>query len=242
MKINSKYYNKINTTPFLVQETKSGTIELYKLKDYPEIYNLTVSKGRFYFWSANGTDLYKLLLEEEYFEELKDLYSKRTNEVQIKFYKDIDVVKKSVMLKCFLPLTIAICILFVIITLFVGADSGFQMPLYLVVIIGFVGVNSYINRKMNLTLTQLNGVALDELKNILGASRFEELLDQQDAYIEEFYRKQRAELGIEEPDDFAEDSIDNIQEEVEDTPEEPNLFSLNEENDIVEENKENLGE
>lgn len=208
MKINQKYYDKINSEPFLVQETNSGNIEFYKLKDYPEIYNSTVGKGRFFFWCSKNTDIYKLLIEEEYYEQLKELYGKRVNEVQLKFYTDIDSTRKSLMLKLFLPLAITVFILMALVSTFISSDSGMRMPLFALIIVTFVFINIVINKKTNASITNLNIDAIDKIKGILGAEKFESLLDKQEEYVQEFYRKQRAELGIEEPEDFTEESLD----------------------------------
>ncbi|MFI3329485.1 MAG: hypothetical protein R3Y05_03225 [bacterium] len=206
MKINNKYFDKINTEPFLVQEVSAGTIEFYDLKDYPEIYNSVVGNGRFYFWSINNTDVHKILLEESYYNELKDLYCKRVNEVQLDFFRDINAIRKGIVTKFFTPLAIIILILFGLIYALVPSDqSGLQIGLYAFVLILFIVFNMKLNKKINMDVTNCNVEAVNKIKGILGADKYESLLDKQEAYIEEFYKKQRAELGIEEPEDFVED-------------------------------------
>ncbi len=90
------------------------------------------------------------------------------------------------------------------------------------IIVVFFILNMFINKTINQTITLKNDEAISNIKNVLGSAKFETLLKDQDQFIEEFYKKQREELGLEDdveildtnledtPDDILEETVDAV--------------------------------
>lgn len=198
MKINAKYFDLINKEPRMVQKTKKGDVEIHSLNDYPQLYNSNIAKCQFTFWSNNGTTTYKLLIEDSFYDVMKDLYSEEVNGIWLEFYEEVTLARKNAVIKGLIPMS---AIVFASI-----AALGFIPEEYSAVgnyvgvglIAVFLVVNVLRNKKINEKMKTMNIAAIDKIKKAVTETHFDELLDNQEVFVEEFYNKQRKELGIED--------------------------------------------
>ncbi len=218
MKINAKYFNLITSEPKVVHDVENGIVEIHSLNEFPSLYNVYIQKGKFTCWVNNGTkqdgkDLYKLLIEDSFYTELKDLYGKRVNNAWIGYYNDLDFSGKKFMKCVFVPVSIVVLLGFGAVTFFVPAEqSNLQMILGGSMVAIFFIVNVIMHKKRNKSFVDKNREVIENIKNILGHEKFNATLDKQEAFMDEFYKKQREALGI--YDDEVAD-VEQIEEKVE---------------------------
>lgn len=190
MKINAKYYNIINTTPLDVQNTDMGVVEVYSLNDYPQLFATHALKSKFTMWCCDGVGPYKLLIEDGYYETMGTLYSSDINTIWLDFYKNITISKKKSFLTILLPVFIIVFAIlgFLNFTNFVPDESKVAVTLAFLVIV-FIA-NTFVNKNVANKVKQMNLEAIDKIKGVVGATKFDELLDAQEAYVKEFFKKQ----------------------------------------------------
>lgn len=214
MKINAKYYNIINTTPLDVQNTDMGVVEIHSLNDYPQLFATHALKSKFTMWCCDGVGPYKLLIEDGYYETMGRLYESDINSIWLNFYKDINVAKKKTFLTILLPVFLVIFFIlgFLNFTDFVQDEYKFPITATFLIIV-FI-VNTFVNKHVAAKVKQMNLVAIDKIKTNIGGAKFDELLDAQEAYVKEFFKKQYEETygePYEEPSDV--NQIEDVQSE-----------------------------
>ena len=207
MKYNEKQFLQSTTEPFETQEMNNGSIiELHYMNDEP-FFMENINKSRFLAWSSVDGKNYKLFLEKGFFEETKDLYTKDVNEIWMKFWDKVSLMKRRYLLFFMLPfLAISFSVLIILSLLFPNK----ALP----IICGFVGVliislfaSSTLSKKMQVA----NINAASEVRDCIGLEKFKEILERQDKYIEKFYNDLQAKY--EEEDRLAEEqeNLDQIE-------------------------------
>ncbi len=199
MKVNAKYFDLIDKEAVLVQETKYGTVEIHSMNQYDYIFNQSIQKGNFSFWSNKGTDTYKLLLEDSFYSELKDLYSKRILEEWLIFYQFVENSRIKALKTQFLPSCILV-FLAIGSLLFLVPEKYSDITTYIAIGLSiiFLFVTSFLNKGNGRKVSEKRNETIHNIKMILGNDKFDELLDKQEAFTEKFYADRRKEFGVEE--------------------------------------------
>lgn len=193
MKINAKIYSRVTTEPFDTQDLENGvTIELHSLNQNEELYNEYAPKAKFALWTSQDGKNYRLLLEDGYYQEMRELYLKRVNQVWVNFWDDVEKGRGKIMKFIFLPLTIVIFAI-VIVLMFLGDKLGNngQLIAMAAVLVVFIVGNVFINKKIDKLINSSNNIAVEKIKGIIGHKRFDELMEAQRVYYDKFF-------GIEE--------------------------------------------
>lgn len=209
MKINHKIYNTIVSTPFDVQELDGGVkIELHSLNENEALFNeYAQRKGKFSVWTSLDGMTYRLLLEDSYYARLRELYGRRVNQCMITFWDDVEKERSKVMKWFFIISGVLLVGLFVFLTFFPNVlDQTGQMIVMFATLIGFIIVNTVINKKVDTIVNKHNSIAVEKIKNIVGHDRFEELLDETRAHYDDFF-------GIEEEAEQVEENNENEEKE-----------------------------
>lgn len=196
MKINPKFYDLINKEPKSVQETKFGKIEIHSLNDYPYLYNMYISKRNFTYWSNKGGSDYKLLIEDSFYEVMKDLYSKRVNENWLEFYEKIEKNRKKTLFAQYLPITLVSLVIMIVVSMLLSGTQFYLLGSGAVVV-AFFFITRVLSKNNNSVFDSLRNEAVEKIKLIVGVEHFDKLLDDQDSFIKKFYDDQRAQMGIE---------------------------------------------
>lgn len=204
MKVNAKYYNAINTTPKEVQETKYGKVQIYSLNDFPTLCSANTSKGKFHIWSNNGGTDYKLLIEDNYFSELHELYTKEINELWLEFYDKLDKSKKAIMKKIFLPISLAVLSIMIGLSFLPESLETVKTVASWILMIGVVVVSVKVNKKINNGLMESKNHAVSKIQEVITEKRFNELIDLQDEFIKKYYKEQYVAMYGEESFDLDE--------------------------------------
>ena len=99
-KLNIKLFKQITGEPIEVQQTDKGVVEIHSLNN-SVLYDEYISKGKFFFWCSDG-NVFRLVIEEGYYETLKDFFVPKVNEQWIRYYDETDAVRNQYMKK-YLP-------------------------------------------------------------------------------------------------------------------------------------------
>lgn len=213
MKINKKYFDAINTNPIDIQETKAGNLRIYSMNEYPEIHSSNTAKASFTFWSNKGGNEYKLLIDEEYYNTLRPLYDAKISEVWLEFYDTLTKERNKMLLKIMLPITIVMFALIILTSVLLIDNSSMRMYITVLLLIIFFVVNRFFNIKVDKHVAAIKDKSIDKIRNILGTTKFEELLTSQEKFVEAYYKKQYIEKygedGYSEPSTQVDESLEN---------------------------------
>lgn len=190
MKVNQKIYNSIDTEPFEVQEINGSKVELFYLNDYDGLLEQNIAKGKFAVWtSENGYD-YRLLVEKGYYEAVTRLYSKPVNQIWLEFWGDCELISKKFNRFFIMPATIVAAAAFILSAVLLTEASQKTMQnivVFGVLVLFIIGMMTA--RKItNNNITKANTKSVDKIKKEIGAQTFEDLLKNQRAYMDEFFR------------------------------------------------------
>ncbi len=185
MRINPKIYTMINTEPLEVQDVEGHNVEIYKLNDYPGILDEFTKKGKFAVWSSIDGVNYRLLIEEGYHASLKDLYTKKINSIWLSFWDECEKITNNFSKKIILPATIFVMVCLFALINFIpeNIQMVFSVSLLGIFIVATMTLRRYTNSK----ISRKNAESIDQIKKILGAKKFEQLLEKQRSYIDEYF-------------------------------------------------------
>lgn len=187
MKVNKKLYDQVVSESKFVQELPNNIVEIHSLNENEQLYNQYTQKGKFSVWtSADGTN-YRLLVEDGYYEKVAELYSKRVNAVWLDFWDQVESKRSKMMKTIFLPFVVASFVALLLLMVLVGDNANYQTYSMLGILVVFLIMNMIINKKIDNMINALNIEAVDKIKSIIGAKKFESLLDSQRSYIDEFF-------------------------------------------------------
>lgn len=220
MKINERVFEKLDGTPFETQELEKRKVELFYLDDYEDVHNEFIAQGKFAVWSSVDGVNYRLAIEKGYYETLKDLYGKKINEIWTDFWDDCQKDSSNYSRRIVLPGAVLFILLLVIFNLTLAKkhatlNNGLTIGLGIVYLLVVIIFRKLTTNKIN----QHNADALEKIKKYLGSDRFEELLDLQRKYIDDYAVKLQEEA----------DKADALFEE------QQKVLSNNEENEELEE-------
>ena len=194
MKINRKIYNQVQSEPFDVQELENGgKIELHSLNSTEALYNYYAPQAKFAVWSSFDGKNYRLLLEDGYYAKMRDLYTTRVNRIWINFWDVVEKGRKKIMFTLFLPSVIVAFLAAVLLMIFaskLAALPNGQIWQYVIIgaiLVGFIVCNVLTNKKIDKVIRTANEKAIDDIKHVVGEKHFDELMDAQQAYYDEFF-------------------------------------------------------
>ena len=191
MKINANIYNSIITEPFDVQELENGVkVELHSLNQNETLFNQYAPKAKFAIWTCADSKNYRLLLEDKYYEHVRELYGRRVNQCMINFWDDVEKERGKVVKFFFIPVIAVVIILSVVLMAlsFTNVlDETGQWISMGALLVGFVICNTIINRKIDSIVSKHNDTAVSKIKNFIGHKRFEELQHAQQTHYDEFF-------------------------------------------------------
>jgi hypothetical protein len=188
MKINQKIFNSVTSEPFDVQELKDGVvIELHSLNQNEVLFNEYAPKAKFAIWTSVDGKNYRILLEDTYYPRMRELYGKRVNQCMIDFWNNVEVERGKIMKFIFLPISILVFVIFILLMIFGEQLGQAQMVIMTITLIGFIVANVFVNKKVEKVLNKHNSEAVEKIKNIIGHKRFDELMDEQQAHYDDFF-------------------------------------------------------
>ncbi|MDE7213719.1 MAG: hypothetical protein K2N42_03990 [Anaeroplasmataceae bacterium] len=201
MRINPKLFTIANEAePVDVQEFDGRKIEVFMMEPYPQVKEEFINKGKFAVWSSVDGVNYRLFIENGYYNELKPLYSQAVNKIWVDFWDTCEGISRKMSRYVIFPVTIAA----------IGGCIGFsfidKIGIYLmiaVVVIAFV-VMLFCNRLTRKKIYDANAASVELIKKSLGGSKqFDDMLERQKNYMDNYYDSLYPEDAEEELDDEA---------------------------------------
>lgn len=184
MKLQYNIFKQLNE-PKEVQQTEGRTVEIHSMNN-TRFLSRFAGKGQFAVWTSDSKT-YKLMIEDGYYQTMKDLYSKRVNQVWIQFYEKADKVRFGLMYKMVLPL-IGVSMILAVIFSMVEALQGYQ-NYALIGILGVVLVTNMLQTSiMRKKVEEARTAAVKDIQMIIGESKFSTLLEKQAQYYESYFK------------------------------------------------------
>ena len=189
MKINPKLYPVAdNVNPFEVQEFDGRKVELFKMSDFNGLVEDFVnSKGQFAVWSTLDNVNYRLFLEDGYYDSVGELYSTFVNKTWISFWDKTDSISKKFSRFVIYPLML-IAVVVLVLSLTLSKQLGntgtiITISLLVVMFIGMLISNGFVKKKMS----EANYESREEIEKHLGKGKFNQLLNQQKEYMDNYF-------------------------------------------------------
>ena len=235
MKLNYKIHQSL-LDPVETQDADGKVVEVHYMNDTNYLARYA-GKGQFSLWTSDGND-FKLLIERGYYEELKPLFSATINGIWIRFFEKVQKIRQDLFRKIILPI-LAGALVIISIFSFVPQLADFRMYVLLAMLVVVLFVNilqsSYMRKKVEAARTE----AVGDIKDHLGINQFQELIQKQNDYYDNYFKFEDEPAVVDEPE--VEDAeVEEIGAEVEDAEvevaEEPEIEVV-EETEVVEENE-----
>ncbi len=184
MKLQYAIFKQLND-PKETQQSDGKTVEIHSMNQTRYLSRFA-GKGQFAVWTSDSKT-YRLLIEDGYYKVMKDLYSKRVNQVWIQFYEKADKVRFGLLYKMVFPM-IAVSMLLAVLFSMIPALSGYQnyalIGILAVVLVTNMLQTSIMRKKVEGARTE----AVRDIKLIVGENKFNELLEHQGKYYEEYFK------------------------------------------------------
>ena len=164
MKLNPKIYRTL-TNPVETQEVNGTTVDIHHMNETNYLARYA-GQGQFAVWTSDGRG-YKLMIERDYFETLRPLYSPKVNGIWIRFYERAGKVRNDIFFKLIGPvLLLALAAIIVFAT--VPALKAYQ-TIVLIVTLGLVlVVNIAQSTLMKRGVEKARVEAVTEIKDEVG--------------------------------------------------------------------------
>ena len=215
MRVNPKLYPVADeVTPFEVQNCGDKKVELYLMDSFEGIKEeFVIRKGQFAVWSSADGINYRLFLENGYYERVKDLYSEPVNQIWLDFYDTTDNISKKFSNYFIYPL-----MGFAIVACLASIFLAQYMPSFVSwIIIGVLAVMFivmiFVNMKMKKKILAENTKSRQKIIDHFGGNRFDELIEMQKTYMDEYFENLYPHDAEEENKEDAV-STDNTEEKV----------------------------
>lgn len=170
--------------PVETQDLGERSVEVHSMNQTPYLAKYA-SKGQFAVWTSDGKE-YKLLIEDGYYEVMKELYDKKINKVWISFYEEADKVRSGLMYKIVLPM-IALAMLVAVLFSTIPALQQFQSVALIAILAVILVANILQTNLMKRKIEQARANSISEIKRIRGKERFEEILEAQAKYYDTYF-------------------------------------------------------
>ena len=190
MKINPKLFVAADgVEPIEVQEFDNRKVELYLMDQFDGVKEEFVSsKGQFAVWSSVDGNNYRLFLENGYYDAVKELYGQNVNQVWIRFWDKLDNITKKYSRFLIYPImliAVVLCVLSLALQSVWGQVGTYVVIGVLVALFVVLIVANYIVKKKSLAE---NVKSRQEIIESLGEEKFNQLIDVQKAYMDEYFR------------------------------------------------------
>lgn len=189
MKINTKLFAVADEIePVEVQEFDGRKIEIYSMDQFEGIKEeFVMKKGQFAVWSSIDGFNYRLFLEPGYHERVKELYCPKVNQTWVNFYDTTDAISKKFSNYFVYPL-MGVAVIACVLSIFLSK----YMPSFVSwIIIGVLGVlfiaMIFVNMKIKKVVLNENTKARQAIIDYLGGNKFDELIEAQKSYMDEYY-------------------------------------------------------
>lgn len=209
MKYNEKQFYQSVTEPFETQEMNNGKkIEVHYMNEEP-FFMENINKSRFLAWASADGKNYKLFVEKGLYEVTNELYSKDVNEIWMDFWDRIDTMRRRYIFFIMLPMLAIFATAFILISILIPNTMWIIVVALIVLLLASLFASSMLSRKMQVE----NINAATRVRDKVGIERFQQIVKDQDAYIEKFYQDLQAKY--EEEDRLAEEAenLDEIEAE-----------------------------
>lgn len=183
MKLNPRIYNKLTGEPFEFQEINGKKVEFHYMNETPYLYQFA-SKGRFAVWTSDGNN-YKVLIEKSYYEAMTDFYQPEINTIWLGFLENVAAISKRMNVIFLVPMIAIYAIIAMLGSLYFGDQMGVILIGLLILV--FVS-NSVQSRIVNNKVRIENNKAQDEIRNMIGLERFNQLVDDQQKHYEAYFK------------------------------------------------------
>lgn len=194
MKLQYAIFKQLNE-PKETQQAEGKTVEIHSMNNTRYLSRFA-GKGQFAVWTSDSKS-YKLLVEDGYYKVMKDLYSKRVNQVWIRFYEQADKVRYGLLYKMVFPM-IALSMVLAVLFSTVEALSGYQNYALIGILAVVLITNMLQTSIMRKKVEGARSEAVKDIKHIVGEARFNELLEQQGKYYEDYFKFEEKVEPVEE--------------------------------------------
>ncbi len=189
MKINPKLYSVADeVTPLETQECGDRKVEIYLMDSFEGIKEeFVMKKGQFAVWSSMDSVNYRVFLEDGYYNRVKDLYTQPVNKIWLDFYDTTDAISRKFSNYFIYPL-MGIAVVSCIVSIFLSK----YMPSFVSwIIIGVLAVMFiamiFVNMKIKKVILNENTKARQQIIDHFGGNRFDELIEMQKTYMDEYF-------------------------------------------------------
>lgn len=187
MRINQKLYDVANEIePIEVQELPKRKIEVYHMDDFNGVKEEFIGKGQFATWASSDGVNYRLFIEKGYHEAVSELYGPKVNEIWTDFWDTTDAIYKKFS-KCFIYPLMAIAIILVVLSMALQSVLPWLSTVVIIVMVLLVIAMLFVNRGTKKKITAENIKSRDLIIKLLGEKKFDELIDKQKSYMDEYY-------------------------------------------------------
>lgn len=187
MRINPKIYHIADDVePLNRYEYEDGrVVEVFIMDNFEDVYNEFTGQSKFSVWSSEDGQNYRLFVESGNYDVLKDLYGSKVNLIWIDFWDKCEEISNGYSKKLIMPLTLVCVAIY-----FIGV-SVFQWDLWICILllVTFVGVLSFINKLSKKKIADANYESISKIKSAIGEKHFQNLLEIQRAYPDDFYER-----------------------------------------------------
>lgn len=236
MKYNEKQFYQSKTEPIETQEMNNGSkIELHFMNDEP-FFMENINKSRFLAWASADGKNYKLFVEKGLYDVTNELYSKDVNEIWMDFWNKIDTMRRRYIFFIMLPMLAIFLTAFILISILVPNTMWILVVALVVLLFASLFASSLLSRKMQ----KENIDAASRVRDKIGIERFQQIVKDQEAYIEKFYQDLQAQY--EEEDRLAEEQENLDEIEADANEENVEVEEAEDANEIVEESEEETDE
>lgn len=190
MKINPKLYVAAEgAEPVEVQEFDGHKVEVFLMDQFEGVKNdFVTTKGQFAVWSSVDGNNYRLFLEDGYYEAVKDLYSKDVNQTWIRFWDKLDNITKKYSRFLIYPImlvAVVLCVLSLVLQSVWGNVGTYVVIGVLVALFIVLIVANYLIKKKSFAE---NAKSRQEIIDKLGQEKFDQLIELQKAYMDEYFK------------------------------------------------------
>lgn len=189
MRVNPKLYPVADeVTPYETQTWENRKVEIYLMDSFEGIKEeFVIKKGQFAVWSSMDGENYRLFLENGYFERVKELYTEPVNKIWLDFYDTTDGISRKFSNFFIYPL-MGVAVIACVLSIFLSQ----YMPSFVSwIIIGVLAAMFvamiFVNMKVKKVVLNENTKARQKIIDHFGGNRFDELIEMQKAYMDEYF-------------------------------------------------------
>lgn len=200
MRVNPKLYPVADeVTPYETQTWENRKVEIYLMDSFEGIKEeFVIKKGQFAVWSSMDGENYRLFLENGYFERVKELYTEPVNKIWLDFYDTTDGISRKFSNFFIYPL-MGVAVIACVLSIFLSQ----YMPSFVSwIIIGVLAAMFvamiFVNMKVKKVVLNENTKARQKIIDHFGGNRFDELIEMQKAYMDEYFENLYPEDKVEE--------------------------------------------